>query len=216
MKTLRFLLPASLAAALVLKAQEPSGSLNAITNAEAPAAVAPAAVAPEVVALEVATTNALPRSGRFTEIFADSANFDLEGRVAIYMGNVRVEDPRMKLTCDLLTAHVPKTGKIDSIVAEKNVVIDGIDERGRPVHATCAKATYTYRVVNAVTNETVELTGNAEVQSAMFNGTGTTLVWDRINNTIGAREGVHMIFPTGSGERTNAAAVAVPDKTANP
>jgi len=35
-----------------------------------------------------------------------------------------------------MTARVPESGKIDSIVAEQDVVIDGVDNPGRPVHAT--------------------------------------------------------------------------------
>jgi lipopolysaccharide transport protein LptA len=156
-----------------------------------------------------ASTNVPPRERPPTEIFSDSADFNLKTRIAVYTGRVRVVDPQMKLTCDLLTAKVPESGgKIDSIVAEGNVVIDTVDEQGRPIHATSDKAVYAYKVENSVTNETVELTGHPCVQSPMGSLTSETVVWDRLNNKFRA-VGQHMIIPPEAVRQTNAPASEV-------
>src|SRR4051812_49095421 len=50
----------------------------------------------------------------------------------IYRGNVRVDNPQMKLTCELLTIENPelKEGRFNRATAETNVVIDWADENG--------------------------------------------------------------------------------------
>src|ERR1051325_6931878 len=94
-----------------------------------------------------------------TVITSDAVDFDLKTRLAVYRGNVRVEDPTMTLTCATMTAKVPESGgPIESLVAEQNVVIDATDDKGRITHGTCDKLVYTYHVAGGVTNETVELT----------------------------------------------------------
>ncbi len=122
-----------------------------------------------------------------TLINSDRADFDLAGRRAVYRGNVRVDDPQMKLTCELLTADLPQSGgHIDHLVALTNVVMDSVDEKGQTNHATSDKAIYDYKVENGVTNETVTLTGNAKVENAQGWLTGEPIVWNRANNSIHA------------------------------
>jgi lipopolysaccharide transport protein LptA len=106
-------------------------------------------------------------------------------REVIYTGNVQVDDPRMKLTCEQLTANLPLPGAhIDHLVALTNVVMDSVDEKGQTNHATSDMAVYNYNVKNGVTNETVTLTGNARVRSGQDWMTGEPIVWDRVNNTM--------------------------------
>jgi hypothetical protein len=91
----------------------------------------------------------------------------------------------MKLTCALLIADLPPSGgRVNHIVAETNVVMDAVDSKGQPVHATSAKAVYDFQVKDAVTNETVTLTGNPQPQVEIAQGTNTAdvIVWDRANN----------------------------------
>jgi lipopolysaccharide transport protein LptA len=122
-----------------------------------------------------------------TRIDSDRADFDLTARKAFYYGNVRVDDPQMKLTCAQMTADLPQTGgHINRIVAETNVVIDSVDEKGQTNHATSDKAVYFYNVQNGVTNETVTLTGNAKVEYAQGWLTGEPIIWDRANNKMHA------------------------------
>lgn len=187
MKKSWFILPFALG--LALKAQ--TNSVTPGTNPEAPAVERSATVQTN----SLAPTNAAPERPP-TEIFSDSANFDLKTRVAVYIGHVRVVDPQMKMTCSLMTARVPESGKIDSIVAEQNVVIDAIDNEGKPIHATGDKAVYTYSVANSVTNETIELTGNPlpHVQKPGYDLTGVTITWDRVNNTFSATGQQHIVI----------------------
>jgi lipopolysaccharide transport protein LptA len=122
-----------------------------------------------------------------TLIDSVSGDFDLTAKRAIYRGNVRVDDPQMKLTCEQLTADLPQAGgHINHLVALTNVVMDSVDEKGQTNHATSDMAVYDYKVVNGVTNETVTLTGNAKVENAQGWMTGEPIVWDRVNNSIHA------------------------------
>jgi len=156
--------------------------LNAQTN---PAA--PDIAAAKTQALAATSTNTPPREQSSIVIEAEQGDFDLKNRIGIYSGNVRVTDtnPPMKLTCEVLTATMPtNANRIDNIIAERNVRIEGMDKKGRALHAISDKAVYAYQMANSVTNETITLTGNVFVDSAMFKGTGDPLVWDRINDSI--------------------------------
>lgn len=139
--------------------------------------------------LALVTTNApvpKPQPPRQpTRIESDSVDFDLTAHRAIYRGHVRVEDPEMKLNCEWLTADLPQEGgRINHIVAETNVVADFTDEKGQMMHATGDKAVYVYDMQNGVTNETVTLTGNPELENAQGKSTGDVIVWDRARNHL--------------------------------
>ncbi len=116
---------------------------------------------------------------------SDSADFDLNGHQAIYRGHVRVDDPEMKLTCALLVADVPpEGGHPNHIVAETNVVIDFTDTKGQTNHATGDKAVYIYIVQNGVTNETVTLTGNPQMENAQGTQAGDVIILGPARTTI--------------------------------
>lgn len=133
-----------------------------------------------------------------TQIFSDNVDIDLKTRTAIYRGHVRVDSPQMKMTCEIMTAIVPEAGgRIENIVAEHDVVIDAPDENGQPRHATGEKVVYTYKVVNTVTNEVAELTGNPRLESTQGTLTGDVIVWDRINNKMRATNPKMVIYNTG-------------------
>ena len=107
---------------------------------------------------------------------------------------MRVDDPEMKLTCALLVADVPQAGgHPNHIVAETNVVIDFTDKKGQTNHATGDKAVYVYNVQNGVTNETVTLTGNPEMENAQGTQAGDVIIWDRASNKIHF-DNPHMVF----------------------
>jgi lipopolysaccharide transport protein LptA len=188
MKMLWFLYP--FAAVLTLAAQ--TNSTTPAPDATLPALPGPASVPAD----SLAPTNA-PADRAPTQIFSESANFDLKSQIAVYIGHVRVLDPQMKLTCGIMTAHVPRSGKIDSIVAEQNVVIEAVDSSGKPIHATGDRAVYRYIVSNAEPSETIELSGNprprVETQDGIW--TGRTITWDRLNNSISATEQEMVIRP---------------------
>ena len=108
---------------------------------------------------------------------------------------MRVDDPQMKLTCELLVADVPQAGgRPNHIVAETNVVIDFTDTKGQTNHATGDKAVYVYQRAK----RRDERDGHAHGQSAvMENAQGTqagdVIIWDRANNKIHF-DNPHMIF----------------------
>lgn len=153
-----------------------AGVLSAQTNAN--------------VKISVATTNkpaAAPVAPHLTRIDSDSVVFDMStnARTATYRGHVRVDDPQMKLTCARLVADLPQDGgHINHIVAETNVVIDFTDDKGQTNHATSDKAVYNFNVQGAVTNETVTLTGHAQVENAQGTLTGEPIVWNRANDNL--------------------------------
>ena len=135
----------------------------------------------------VTTTPKPPRPP--TVIHSEHAEFDLTTRRAIYYDNVRVDDPQMTLTCVRLTGDLPQSpaeAQMKHIVAETNVVIISVDEKGQTNHATSDKAVYYYSVENGVTNETVTLTGNAKMENLQGTLTGEPIVWDRLNNHLTA------------------------------
>ena len=133
------------------------------------------------------TPGKLPAPRGQTRITAGSGDFDLGGREAIYRGHVRVDDPQMKLTCEKLVADLPQTGgHPNHIVAETNVVIDFMDTKGQTNHATGDKAVYVYSEQGGVTNETVTLTGNPQMENAQGTLNGDVIVWDRLNNHLSA------------------------------
>lgn len=168
--------------------------IRAQTNAPAEPSPAPAAKA-----------SARPPAPRGpTRIDSDTVDFDLSAREATYRGHVRVDDPQMKLTCAWLVADVPQSGgHVSRIVAETNVVIDFLDDKGRTNCATGEKAVYTYQEHNGVTNEIITLTGNPKVENAQATMTGDEIVWDRANNHMSATN-QKMIF------RQNLDAVVAP------
>jgi lipopolysaccharide export system protein LptA len=150
--------------------------VHAQTNATAP-------VPPASVTTNSPDATRPPRAP--TRIDSDSADFDLVARTATYRGDVRVDDTEMKLTCAWLVADVPQAGgRPNRIVAETNVVIDFTDAKGQTNHATSDKAVYLYNVQNGVTNETVTLTGNPQMENAQGTQAADVIIWYRANSKI--------------------------------
>jgi lipopolysaccharide transport protein LptA len=177
-------------------------ALDAQTNAPDPASKTETA---EVIVPTAVQTNGAPDQLQDTIIDSDSATFDFKTRVAVYTGHVQVKNPKRNLTCEKMTMHVPQSGEPDSIVAEGKVVIDALDNQDKPVNATCDRAVYSFQVVNAVTNRMFVLTGNPKVKSDshMVSGTGDTITYDLVNDTILATS-AHMVMQQGTRGQTNA------------
>ena len=121
-----------------------------------------------------------------THITSKTVDFDLKTRQAIYHGNVRVEDPRVNLSCEILTANIPEGGgRVDSIIAETNVVIL-LPDKGATNRATADRAVYTYSISGGITNEVLELQGSPAIETAQGTLKGDSIIWDRANDTIKA------------------------------
>ena len=141
-----------------------------------------------------------------TQINSDSAEFDLAGHQATYRGHVRVNSPKMALACDWMLVDLPAAGgHLDHILAETNVVIDFVDEKGATNHVTADKAVYDYNLKNSATNELVTLTGSPRLESADGIMTGDVIIWDRANNKISVPVNPHIIAKPGP-DGTNGAA----------
>jgi lipopolysaccharide export system protein LptA len=154
-------------------------------------------------ATPVVGTNATPLAARSnaptelrpTEIQSKSCQFFMKSNVYVYRENVRIDNPQMKLACELLTVEAPKMtngNRFNRATAVTNVVIDWVDENGTN-HATSDMAVYTYVISNLTdgqalphfeTNATVVLTGSPVVTNRMGTWEGDPLNWDRINGVI--------------------------------
>jgi lipopolysaccharide export system protein LptA len=145
-------------------------------------------------AVTVVQTNS-PMEIRATEIQCTNGfQFFMKSNVAVYLGDVRVDNPQMKLRCELLTVEAPKwtNGTYNRVIALTNVVIDWVDNNGTN-HATSDKAVYTYVVTNLTdgqmqphfeTNSTVVLTGNPIVTDASGTFQGDPINFDRIKGVV--------------------------------
>lgn len=129
-----------------------------------------------------------------TEILSDKGGeFYYKLKTYIYRGNVRVYNPQMTLTCELLTIESPemKEGKFNRATAETNVVIDWVDDNGTN-HATADRAVYTYVLTNLATlpeqhwetNALVVLSGHPYVTNKVGTWEGDPITWDRIRDVI--------------------------------
>jgi lipopolysaccharide export system protein LptA len=136
--------------------------------------------------LALAQTHLSPAAApapRATTITSDHAEFDLNLHRAVYQGHVHVDYPEMILTSAWLTVDLPESGgHLNHVVAETNVAIDFVDEKGGKYHVTAAKAVYDYKVVGTVANETVTFTGQPVVTTATSRIESEPMIWDRIKN----------------------------------
>lgn len=119
------------------------------------------------------------------DILSDTALFQIKSNIVIYTGNVRVLDPRMTMTCGQLTVQMPAMGgHPEYIFAESNVVIDGLDKEGRPLHGSGDQAVYTYKVKSGVTNEVTVLRGDSKLNSQSGSIEGDPITWDMTRNVV--------------------------------
>jgi lipopolysaccharide export system protein LptA len=144
-----------------------------------------------------------------TEISSDTFHFDGIKNQMIYLGHVFVTDNvKAKLHCEQLTVDLPPDfGHPTNIVAETDVVIDMLDEKGQTNHITADKAVYIYSVVNAVTNEVVTFTGGnptPKVENPQFTATGDPLVLNLVTKQFsGLNYRTFFKQPPTSGNGTN-------------
>lgn len=118
-----------------------------------------------------------------TEINSDAADFDMNIHQAIYRGHVVVVDPQVRMMCAWMLVDLPTGGDhLNHVLAVTNVVVDFVDQKGQTNHVTAAQAVYDYKVVGAVTNETVTFSGNPIVEMPTMTIYSEPLVWDRAAN----------------------------------
>jgi lipopolysaccharide export system protein LptA len=150
-----------------------------------------------------------------TQIYAKTVRADLKARTAVYHGSVKVEDPRVSMTCELLRARMPAEGKrVDSIIAETNVVIY-IPQDGATNTATADRAVYTYAIEAGVTNEVLELTGAPVIRSSQATAVGTRLILDITTGVISG-ENVLMKYRAAATTNSLSTNAGVEPKPSNP
>jgi lipopolysaccharide export system protein LptA len=88
------------------------------------------------------------------DISADSGYFDGITNQMVYLGHVFViYNVKDTLHCERLTVDLPADhGNPTNIVAETNVVVDVLDDKGQTNHVTADMAVYSYQLLNPVTN----------------------------------------------------------------
>jgi lipopolysaccharide export system protein LptA len=129
-----------------------------------------------------------------TDILSDNGfEGHLKEKTYIYRGNVRVYNPQMTITCELLTIDAPDVvdGKYNHVVAETNVVITWWDEHGTN-HATGDKVVYDYALTNLAklpekqyqTNSIVVLTGHSHLDLGGKKVDGDPILWNRVTDII--------------------------------
>ena len=98
--------------------------------------------------------------GSNTVITADQLLFDYERMICAFDGNVSVEDPEVRMTCDKLNVLFDSTNSVKSVTAFGNVKVYQQDRR-----AESDQAVYMAR------EGEIELIGNAK----LFRGTDTIM-----------------------------------------
>lgn len=127
------------------------------------------------------------------DIKADSFDYDQKSGVALYSGKVFVSDPQMQLRCETMRVVLPAGGgKIDTIVAEQDVVIDLVDPKGQKSHATGGKAVYLSQT------DTVELTGDPKIETDQGTLTADLVLLNRGEGKLQARGKVKMLLRPGA------------------
>lgn len=177
------------------------------TNVPAPVSVTnagPASTTNAAPAKVAANTNT---ADQFTDIKAASGHYDGNAHQMVYLGHVVVVDAKSRLACERLTVNMPADGgRPTNIVAETNVVIDMLDDKGQTNHITAATAIYTYEVINALTNEIVTFTGgdpSPKVENPQYTIWGEPLVLNLATKQYGGTN-YHMIFKASPAKGTNA------------
>jgi len=132
-----------------------------------------------------------PLGGQDLRVTSDRFRFSYPSNRIVYSGHVRVEDPRVQMTCARLTILRSAAGGIERMVAEDDVVM--VDRLGGG-QATARVAEY---VVDGA-RETVELTGNPRFHEGVREGTAERFVLDRRKSTLRAIGAARLVFPAGA------------------
>jgi lipopolysaccharide export system protein LptA len=135
-------------------------------------------------------------------LHAGRGYFDGNARQVVYFDHVVITNVQGRLACERLTINLPPADSSDShptnAVAETNLDIVFVDNKGVTNHLTADKGIYDYRVFHGVTNETLTFTGHATNTSADYWFTGEPLVWDNAKNNFDFGSHVDMHFKVTS------------------
>ncbi len=122
-----------------------------------------------------ASTNAGPVEEEAVDIFADRFQYTVDTGVGVYRDNVRVSGTNLNLTGGTLTVDIPKAeGKLKSLVATKEVVVDYVMDRIKT-------QTRGQRVSYDVDKDVMHVQGQPTWRADQREGRGDELLLDRKN-----------------------------------
>jgi lipopolysaccharide export system protein LptA len=139
---------------------------------------------------------------QYAEIFCQE--YTITTNLARFRGGVYASHTNMNWSCELLSVPLPgPDAKIETVVAEQNVVFDLRSDQGEKVHGKGDKAVYTYGINGYQTN-VLHLMGSP----AMLERTNVTvwnerIILDRLNNTLQAPGGQYRVRGVGPATDTN-------------
>jgi lipopolysaccharide export system protein LptA len=128
--------------------------------------------------------------GEIVKIFSEHFRLLYQSNQATYLGHVRVVDPRMTLTCEILNAYFNANGSIKSIIAERNVVLTQTNG------STATADDGVYTIVG--TNETVALSGHAHWNDGEHDATARSFFYDNRTDDLKANDGVKVHYANNS------------------
>jgi lipopolysaccharide export system protein LptA len=143
-------------------------------------------------------------TNQFVYIHADQVFMDRAANLIVYTGNVRAEDERIELTCEILTirgatnneavagANTVASGKISEIIADHHVVI--VDKAAVAGQATGERAVYA--VVDGA--EVMTLTGDPHWAAGLRDATARAFIYNLSTNTLRAAGDANFRLPSDS------------------
>lgn len=145
-------------------------------------------------------------ANRDIDIRSQHFYFTEDPRQIVYYDQVVITNSQLRLTCERFTVNFPPQGSDDhptNGIAETNLDIIFVDEKGRTNHTVSEKGIYDYGVANGVTNEMLTFTGHVTNYTANGWMTAEPLRYNVINGKIsGDNEEMHFTVPASKG--TNA------------
>ena len=140
--------------------------------------------------------------------------YEIRTNLALFYDRVRLEEHldsivRGRMTCSQMTANFGGTNELQTIIADKDVVIDVIDKEGK--HLTGGHAVYAH------TNTTLEITQNPTWRAGSRDGKGDLLRLNTKLNEMQVCGNALLRLPAnelaGQLSSTNRAATGRPEKT---
>ncbi|MCF7669751.1 MAG: hypothetical protein K9N48_08260 [Verrucomicrobia bacterium] len=150
-----------------------------------------------------ATNSATGTTQKQKVIEITSRRFELDSQkgIAEYIGHVKVDDPQMQISCDVLSVLLSTNGTLRTITAEAtNGVVDIVllqKQQGGTVRKTHAEA---QKAVYSTETELVELTGNPVVRNNMGTLWGDVITVDRVMGKMNATNPRMELNPDTLGE----------------
>lgn len=123
------------------------------------------------------------------EIRADQVELDDEAGVAIYQGDVRLDQGSVRVTADRLTIHYTAEQDVDRIVAEGSDAAGPASYHQQPEADAALIRAKAQAITYRTATEQVELTGNAELRQQDDSFSGERIVYDVRERRITASGG---------------------------